>query len=155
MVAGQLRATRSTRAPAISRRTSSGNLLTDTGDKVQGWTTVDPTTGEVNTNGPIGNIVVPVGSLKAPVATTSFTDDLNLNSAAAADATSDFHHAGHGLRQPGHLARPDLDFQKTGTNTWSYQVTLPGDDVSAAPPARRFAISGASGTLTFDTTTAS
>ena len=29
----------------------SGNLLTDTGDKVQGWTTIDPTTGAVDTNG--------------------------------------------------------------------------------------------------------
>src|SRR5664279_6293363 len=50
-----------------------GNLLTDTGDKVQGWTTIDPTTGNVNTNGPIGNIIVPVGSLKAPNATSLFT----------------------------------------------------------------------------------
>src|SRR4051812_22920628 len=30
-----------------------GNLLTDTGDRVQGWTTIDPATGQVDTNGPI------------------------------------------------------------------------------------------------------
>jgi flagellar hook protein FlgE len=59
----------------------SGNLMTDTGQYVQGWTTVNPTTGAVDTNGPIGNIVVPVGSLNPPTPTTSFTDDLNLNSA--------------------------------------------------------------------------
>src|SRR5579872_2335778 len=39
---------------------TSGNLLTDTGARVQGWTTVDPATGQVDTNGPMGNIVVPV-----------------------------------------------------------------------------------------------
>src|SRR5215469_6720019 len=66
----------------------SGNLLTDTGQRVQGWTTIDPTTGQVNTNGPIGNIIVPVGSLHPPSATSVITDDLNLNSSAAADSTS-------------------------------------------------------------------
>ena len=38
---------------------------------VQGWTTVDPSTGKINTNGPIGNIIVPVGGLQAPVTTTT------------------------------------------------------------------------------------
>ena len=69
---------------------SSGNLLTAEGDQVQGWTTIDPSTGAVDTNGPIGNIVVPVGSLQPPTATTAFTVDLNLNSAATADSTSAF-----------------------------------------------------------------
>src|SRR5579871_4834224 len=41
-----------------------GNLLTNTGEKVQGWTQIDTTTGAVNTNGPTGNIVIPVGSVK-------------------------------------------------------------------------------------------
>src|ERR1044071_6366366 len=67
-----------------------GNLLTDTGDRVQGWTKLDPTTDNVDPNGPVGNIIVPVGSLKAPTPTTGFTVDLNLNSSAAAGATSDF-----------------------------------------------------------------
>src|SRR5208283_2339742 len=58
---------------------ASGNLTTATGDYVQGWTTVDPTTGQVDTNGPIGNIVVPVGTLKPPVATTDISANLNLN----------------------------------------------------------------------------
>src|SRR5690348_17768930 len=68
----------------------SGNLLSDTGARVQGWTTLDPNTGMVNTNGPIGNIIVPVGSLKPPTATTNLTVDLNLNSSAKPDVTSAF-----------------------------------------------------------------
>ena len=53
---------------------ASGNLETATGDYVQGWTTLDPTTGQIDTNGPVGNIIVPVGSLKAPVPTANITD---------------------------------------------------------------------------------
>ena len=43
----------------------SGNLLTPSGAYVQGWTAAN---GVLNTGGPIGNIVVPVGSMQAPVA---------------------------------------------------------------------------------------
>ena len=126
-----------------------GNLLTDTGNQVQGWTTIDPTSGAVDTNGDIGNIVVPVGSLKPPVATTGFTVDVNLNAGAAADSSSDFTApmpvydslgASHGLT---------LDFQKTGANTWSYQVYIPGDEISGGTAGTPYPISGAAGTLTF------
>src|ERR1035438_786504 len=65
-----------------------GTLRTNTGELVQGWTAVNSTTGSVDTNLAIGNIVVPVGGVKQPVATTNMTLDLNLNSAAAADSTS-------------------------------------------------------------------
>jgi len=130
---------------------TAGNLLTDTGDKVQGWTTIDPTTGQVDTNGPIGNIVVPVGSLKAPTATSSITADLNLNSAASADATSDFTTPITVYDSLGTSHVLTLSFEKTGANQWSYQVTIPGDEVSGGTAGTPFDISGASGTLTFDT----
>jgi flagellar hook protein FlgE len=129
----------------------SGNLLTDTGDKVQGWTTIDPTTGAVDTNGPIGNIVVPVGSLHPPTATTTITDDLNLNSAAAADSTSAFSTPITVYDSLGTSHVLTLNFEKTGAGQWSYQVTIPGDDISGGTAGSPFDISGASGTLTFDT----
>lgn len=128
-----------------------GNLLTVAGDRVQGWTTIDPTTGAVNTNGDIGNIVVPVGSLKPPVATTTFTVDVNLNSGAAADATSDFTTPIAVYDSLGTSHVLTLDFQKTGANSWSYQVYLPGDAISGGTAGTPYPISGASGTLTFDT----
>src|SRR5258708_7244298 len=59
----------------------SGSLLTSTGEKVQGWTGVGSL---LDTNKPIGDITVPVGSLKNPTPTTSFCFDLNLNSTASA-----------------------------------------------------------------------
>jgi flagellar hook protein FlgE len=127
----------------------SGNLLTNSGNLVQGWTAVDPTTGALNTNGPVGNITVPVGSVKPPVATSSFTVDLNLNSGAAADATSDFTTPITVYDSLGKSHVLTLDFQKTGTNAWSYQVYVPGEDVSGGTAGTPFAVSGASGTLTF------
>jgi len=128
----------------------SGNLLTDTGDQVMGWTAVDPTTGAINTNGAVTNIVVPVGSVKAPVATQNFTVDLNLNSGAAADSTSAFTTPVTVYDSLGTSHVLTLDFQKTGANTWSYQATIPGDDISGGTAGTPFPISGASGTLTFD-----
>ncbi|MGA3015524.1 MAG: flagellar hook protein FlgE [Bryobacteraceae bacterium] len=107
-----------------------GNLLTDTGDTVQGWTAIDPTTGQVDTNGPIGNIVVPVGSLKAPTATSSFTVDMNLNSAATADATSDYSVPMTVYDSLGTSHVLTLSFEKTGANTWNYSVSIPGADLT-------------------------
>jgi len=109
---------------------SSGNLMTDTGDYVQGWTTLDSTTGAVDTNGPVGNIVVPVGSLKAPVTTTTMSVDLNLNSNATAGSTSAFSTTVTAYDSLGTSHVLTVDFQKTGANQWSYDVTVPGQDVS-------------------------
>jgi flagellar hook protein FlgE len=108
----------------------SGNLLTDTGNTVQGWTAIDPTTGQVDTNGPISNIVVPVGSLKAPTATSTLTMDLNLNSAATADATSDFSVPMKVYDSLGTSHVLTLSFEKTGANTWNYSVSIPGSDLT-------------------------
>ncbi|PWU01378.1 MAG: flagellar hook protein FlgE [Terriglobia bacterium] len=127
-----------------------GNLLTDTGDRVQGWTTLDPATGAVNTNGPIGNIIVPVGSLRPPTATTAMTVDLNLNSAATADSTSLKTVPLTVIDSLGGSHILTLVFQKTGANQWSYNVTIPGEDVTGGTPGTPFD-TGATGTLTFDT----
>ena len=129
----------------------SGNLLTATGAKVQGWTTIDAATGQVNTNGPIGNIVVPVGSLKPAVATTNFTIDLNLNANAAADGTSDFTTPLTVYDSLGSSHVLTLDFQKTAANTWNYQVYIPGDEISGGTAGTPYPISGASGALNFGT----
>jgi len=128
----------------------SGNLLTDTGNKVQGWTTIDSTTGDVDINGPIGNIVVPVGSLHPPTATTMITDDQNLDSTAAADATSACSTPITVYDSLGTSHVLTLNFEKTGANQWSYQVSIPGDDVNGGTAGTPFDVSGASGTLTFD-----
>ena len=129
----------------------SGTLRTNTGEAVQGWTTLNPTTGNVDTNLAITNIVVPVGGVKQPVATSSLTLDLNLNSAAAADATSDHAETIKVYDTLGTSHTLTMNFEKTGANTWSYSVTIPGEDLSGGTAGTPVAISGASGTLTFGT----
>src|ERR1039457_6376053 len=54
---------------------NTGTLKTNTGELVQGWTTLNATTAVVDTNMAISNIVVPVGGVKQPVATTNMTLD--------------------------------------------------------------------------------
>ncbi len=127
-----------------------GNLLTVEGASVLGWTTIDPTTGQVDTNGPIGKIVVPVGSLQPATPTSQFSLDLNLNAGAAADTTSDFSTPITVYDSLGTAHVLTVNFEKTGANTWSYQVTMPGDDVTAGTAGTPYDITGASGTLTFD-----
>ena len=62
-----------------------GDLLTPTGERVQGWT---ESAGVMDLNGPVGNIVIPVGTLRPPVATTAFSLSLNLNSNGVVGAAS-------------------------------------------------------------------
>jgi flagellar hook protein FlgE len=125
-----------------------GNLKTNTGEKVQGWTTMDTTTGTLDTNGAIGDIVVPVGAAKQPVASNQFTLDLNLNSAAAADSTSQFSDTIKVYDSLGSTHVLTVHFQKTAPSQWSYDVTIPGEDVSGGTAGTPFD-TGATGTLTF------
>jgi flagellar hook protein FlgE len=129
---------------------SSGTLRTNTGQAVQGWTGISSVTGTVDTNAAIGNIVVPVGGVKQPVATQNMTLSFNLNSNAAADSTSNYSETLNVYDSLGTAHTLTVNFQKTGANTWSYATTIPGNDVSGGTAGTPVAISGASGTLTFD-----
>ncbi len=124
-----------------------GNLMTNSGMHVQGWSTMNPLTGAVDTVGAIGNIVVPVGTLKTPTVTSNFTIDMNLDSTAVADGTSltsapmtvyDSLGTPHSLK---------LNFQKTGVNQWSYSITVPGEEVTGGTAGTPFEITN--GSLTF------
>src|SRR5438874_9421017 len=130
---------------------ASGNLLTNSGEHVQGWTKIDPTTGKLDVNGAINDIVVPVGAAKQPVASTQMTLDLNLDSAAAADATSNFSTPIKAYDSLGTSHVLTVHFQKTAAGQWAYNVTMPGEELTGGTAGAPFDISGASGTLTFGT----
>lgn len=108
----------------------SGNLLTPTGEHVQGWTASG---GVVNTGGPIGDIVLPVGAMQVPSVTKSFTLNANLNSSAAVGSSSDWSTTIQIYDSLGTAHVLTLDFQKTAANKWQYTVSLPGQDFN--PPA--------------------
>ncbi|MCX6633037.1 MAG: flagellar hook protein FlgE [Candidatus Solibacter sp.] len=126
-----------------------GNLKTNTGELVQGWTSLNTATGVLDTNGAIGDIVVPVGAAKQPVASSLFTLDLNLNSSAAADETSRFSSAIKLYDSLGSTHVLTVHFQKTAPSEWAYSVTIPGEEISGGTAGTPFDVSGASGTLTF------
>ncbi len=123
-----------------------GNLLTATGDYVQGWT---ETGGVVDTNGPIGNIVVPVGNLRAPQATTRFSVDLNLNSdGVVGEGSGTFSTPIEVVDSLGTTHVLTVTFTKTAANAWTYAVTIPGAEVAAGTPGTPYSLG--TGNIVFD-----
>ncbi len=120
-----------------------GNLTTATGERLQGWTQVGNT---LNTNNPIGDITVPVGSLKAPIVTTKFSTDLNLNAAATAGPPPDqFSTSIEVFDSLGISHVVSVNFTKTANpNEWDYSVDFPGADLTSGTAA------STTGTINFD-----
>ncbi|HLX46474.1 MAG TPA: flagellar hook protein FlgE [Bryobacteraceae bacterium] len=118
---------------------TNGDLTTASGQFVQGWTAVN---GVLDTNGPVGNITVPTGTLAAPVATTTLSAGLNLDASAAAGTTFSTSLQVYDSLGVAHIAT--LSFTKTGTaNQWTYSGSIPATDTtSPSTPV--------TGTLTFD-----
>jgi flagellar hook protein FlgE len=138
-------------APLLTRDGSfstdaSGNLVTSGGQFVQGWTQINPD-GTVNTNGSVGNIQIPTGALRAPVATQNFEFNLNLNSSANADGTSTFSTPISVVDSLGDKQTLTATFTKTGSNAWSYSVSIPPSALSSTSATTNPI---ATGSLTFD-----
>jgi flagellar hook protein FlgE len=119
-----------------------GALLTSTGQQVQGW---NSSGGVLNTNGATSSIVVPVGTVKAPVASTSFSFDMNLDaSASAGPPPTTFSSSIEVFDSLGASHVISVTFTKNATpNQWDYSLSIPDSDV-AAP------IAPVTGSLTFD-----
>jgi flagellar hook protein FlgE len=124
----------------------SGNLITASGARVQGWTQLNPD-GTVNTNGVIGPIQLPTGSLRQPVATKNFALNMNLDaSAVAGSASGTFSQPVQVIDSLGNTQTLSMTFTKTGGNAWTYAVTIPTSALTTAPTAPL-----ATGSITFDT----
>jgi len=99
---------------------ASGNLITANGLSVMGF---PATNGVVDTNSPITPIHIPVGEVEAPSATTSFGMKATLNSGAAVGSTLS------GKVQVydslGSSYQATVTYTKTGTNAWSYSISMP------------------------------
>ncbi|MGA2325682.1 MAG: flagellar hook protein FlgE [Bryobacteraceae bacterium] len=122
-----------------------GNLMTMTGEKVEGW--VAGANGIVNPDGAITDIVVPVGTLKTPITTGTFSMDLNLDASAVSGASDGtFSTPMTVIDSLGDSHVLTVTFTKSTTaNEWTYAVTIPAADLLTAPTAPL-----ASGTITFD-----
>lgn len=119
-----------------------GNLTLGTGERVQGWPALN---GVVDANQPIADMVVPVGTLKAPLATKKVSLDLNLNAAATAGPPPDSYSTSIEVFDSlgvSHIVR--FTFTKTTTaNEWQYAATFPDADLTAP-------FTPVTGTVTFD-----
>lgn len=120
----------------------SGNLLTSTGQRVLGWT---ENNGTLSTNGPVTDIAIPVGSLRAPVATTAFSFDINLNAAATTGPPPDqFTTSIEVFDSLGASHVVTVNFTKNSTaNVWDYSVSVPDADVTSP-------VAPVTGSITFD-----
>jgi flagellar hook protein FlgE len=116
-----------------------GNLLTAKGYKVQGW---KENAGVVDTNGPAGDLVIPVGSIRAPRASTEFTFDFNLN--ASAQAGDQFSTSIEVYDSLGNAHVVSVRMTKgTTPNSWNYSMSIPNESVTAP-------VTPVTGTITFD-----
>jgi flagellar hook protein FlgE len=104
---------------------ASGNLLTATGQNVQGWTA---TNGVVDTNGAVGNITVPVGSVIAPKATTTMSMNVNLDSSTATGGAFSAPLTVYDSQGTAHTLT--VNYTETASNSWSYTVTVPAADLA-------------------------
>jgi len=125
---------------------ANGNLMTSTGEKVQGWSS---TGGVLSTTGAVGNIVVPTNSLQTPIATTNFSLNLNLNAAGVVGAASGtFSSPIQVVDSLGATHTATVTFTKTGANAWKYDITVPGEDLASGTAGTPKSV--ANGTLAFD-----
>ena len=131
-----------------------GRLVTTDGYVLQGWAADG--TGAVNTNGPVGDIVMPLNQAMAPKQTNA----VRLGGNLPADATAGDPAAvppvpattivntvtvfdGQGTALP-----VSFTYTKTGPNAWSIQATQPDGNGDGTPEDI-----GAAGSITFDPAT--
>jgi len=103
-----------------------GNLMTANGDYVQGWTA--NVNGQIDTNAAVSKIVVPVGTLQAPIATANVTTSLNLDSAAAAG--TNFSDTVTIYDSLGTSHQLTFTFTAQSPNNWNYTASIPAADTA-------------------------
>jgi flagellar hook protein FlgE len=119
---------------------SLGQLTTSDGQQVMGFPAAG---GIVSTTGVLAPISVNSNGTVPAAATTTFQADVNLDSASAVGAT--FSTPITVYDTLGTAQNLSIQYAKTGTNSWSYSVTLPG----AATGSAAATTTVATGTLAF------
>jgi len=119
---------------------AAGNVVTATGENVQGWPAVN---GVVNANGAIGNLTVPLGTTVPAVATANMSVTANLNAQSAVGAT--FSAPVQVYDSLGTAHTLSVNFTETAANAWNYTVTIPAADLGTGGTTQV-----ANGTLAFN-----
>jgi flagellar hook protein FlgE len=128
---------------------ASGHLLTADGQFVEGW---NASNGVLSTSGGVSDIILPMGGVRQPSATTKFTLNANLNSnAVVGSPDAQFSSPMPVIDAQGSQHIVTVTYTKTAANTWDYAITVPSPDLAAGAGAAAGATTNVgSGTLTFD-----
>ena len=121
-----------------------GNLITATGEKVEGWTMVN---GALNTNAPPGSITIPVGTVQAPVTTKNMSFDMNLNAAAVAGTATGTYATSVTVYDSlgnSHIVTATFTEDATTAGQWNYSISVPDGDLQTPP------FTPLTGSITFD-----
>ena len=120
-----------------------GNLITSTGEQLQGWTQIN---GQLDTNAPPGPITIPVGTVQPPVTTKNISFDINLNSAAAPGSTNATFATSVTIYDSlGNSHIVTATFTKSATaGQWDYSLSIPDADIQTPP------FTPVTGSITFD-----
>ena len=118
-----------------------GQLVTSDGQNVMGYPSVN---GVITPGQGLAPISLGQGQISAPSATTTMDQTTNLDASAATGATFSTPLTVYDSLGNSHVLT--FDYTKTGTNAWSYQITLPAADTGGTGNPTVIA----SGNLTFD-----
>jgi flagellar hook protein FlgE len=125
---------------------SQGNLITATGQFVQGWSAVN---GVVNTSGPTGNITIPSNALQTPSATQNMALSINLNAGGVPTQPSgSFSTSIQVVDSLGETHDLTVNFVEQTPGNWNYEVDIPGADLTSGTAGTPSPV--AQGSLTFD-----
>jgi flagellar hook protein FlgE len=122
---------------------SAGDLVTSTGDLVQGWSAV---AGVLNASGPTSAISIPSLTSLPPTGTANMTLTANLD--ATAEKGTTFSTPIQVVDSLGNDHTLTVTFTETAANAWSYEVDIPGQDVSGGTAGTPSSL--AKGSLTFN-----
>jgi flagellar hook protein FlgE len=123
-----------------------GDLITATGQMVQGWSSLN---GVVNTSGPTGNITIPSNALQTPSATLNMALSINLNAAAVSGQPSaSFSTPIQVVDSLGETHDLTVNFTEQSAGNWNYEVDIPGADLTSGTAGTPSSV--ATGSLTFD-----
>ncbi len=100
-----------------------GDLVTTGGQNVMGYAAVN---GVVNTGQGLTPLQLGQGQISAPAATTTMSQSTNLDASAAVGSTYSTPLTVYDSLGNSHVLT--FNYTKTGTNAWSYQITLPAAD---------------------------
>lgn len=123
-----------------------GDLVSPDGQKVLGYTAVDPVTKAIIATGDPTSINIPPGLLRPPVATSQFSMITNLDAASATGATFSTPIPIYDSLGGSHTAM--MTYTKTGAGTWTYNLTADGAEVTGGTAGTPFSL--ATGSIGFD-----